>query len=274
MRLIVVDDEQNNLDAFEMETEDIKGIEIIGKFRNPKEALQFAEHNAVDLAVLDVEMPGMNGILLGHKLRECCADIALVYVTAYKEYAFEAFQLEACAYILKPFNRADIEKAILRAAQLSGKEEVLPGRKEIFIRTFGRFEVFVDGKPIEFKSSKAKELMALLVDRQGGIVTTEEALTYLWEDKPDNDSNRSLCRKVMQRLHNNLEQYGIDDIIVRHSRGRSLETSKVACDYYQYLDEGNEEGKPAFYGEYMTNYSWAEETLSRLLEYEDTRGGV
>lgn len=272
MKIMVVDDERNNLDAFEMETEGMRGIEIAARFQNPKEALRYAEHNAVDLAVLDVEMPGMNGILLGHKLRERRADIALIYITAYKEYAFEAFQLEAAAYILKPFNRADIERAIRRAAKLTGSNEVLPEKKDIFIRAFGRFEVFVDGKPVEFKSNKAKELLALLVDRQGGIVTTEECLTYLWEDRPDNDSNRSLCRKVTQRLHNNLEQYGIDDIVVRHGRGRSLEMSKVTCDYYQYL-EGNEEGRQAFFGEYMTNYSWAEETLSRLLDYESESGG-
>lgn len=264
MKIMIVDDEVNNLDAFEMETEGMEGIEIVGKFQNPKEALAYAMNMPVELAVLDIEMPEINGILLGHKLRECRPDIALVYVTGYKQYAFDAFQLEACAYILKPFNRMDIEKAIVRAGKIIGREEILQSKKQIFIQTFGRFEVFVNDRPVEFRSSKAKELLALLVDRKGGIVTTEEILTYLWEDKPDNDSNRSLCRKVIQRLHNNLERYGVEDIVLRHSRGRSLDVSKVTCDYYQYL-EGSEESRQAFSGSYMENYSWAEETLAGLL---------
>lgn len=267
MRTIVVDDEINNLKAFEMEAEDIKDIQIVGRFQNPKEALAYAQSAVVDLAVLDVEMPEINGILLGHRLRECCPDIALIFVTGYKQYAFDAFQLEASAYILKPFNKTDIEKAVVRAARLMGwHEPVLPKRK-IFIRTFGRFEVFVNDRPVEFKSSKAKELLALMVDRKGGIVTTEEMLSYLWEEKPDDDSSRSLCRKVIQRLQSNLSQYGIEDILIRHSRGRSLDLSKISCDYYLYMD-GPKENRPAFNGEYMSNYSWAEGTLGKLSKIE------
>lgn len=264
MKIIVVDDEKNNLDGFEMEAEGIEGLEIIGTFQNPKEAIAFVKETPVELAVLDVEMPEINGIMLGQRLKEIRPDIALIYVTAYKKYAYDAFRLEASAYILKPFNREDVERAFWRARKLTGMDDGIQKEKKVEIRTFGRFEVFVDGRPVAFRSGKAKELLALLVDRAGGIVTTEEMLTYLWENKPDSDSSRSLCRKVMQRLHNNLEQYGIEDIVNHHSRGRSLEKSKVECDYFAFLED-KEEARNAFYGEYMSNYSWAESTLSRLL---------
>ncbi|MDO4331667.1 MAG: response regulator [Eubacteriales bacterium] len=263
MKIMLVDDETNNMDAFEMETEGMEDIEIVGKFQNGQDALAFAAHERVELAVLDVEMPQINGIMLGRKLKERNPGIALVYVTGYKQYAYDAFQLEASAYLLKPFNREDVEKAILRAKKMAG----LADGPRVLIRTFGRFEVFVDDGPVVFKSRKAKELLALLVDRAGGIVTTEEILTYLWEDKPDTDSNRSLCRKVIQRLHNTLEEYGIGEIVLRHSRGRSLDRTKVDCDYYRWLEGKNGE-EQKFLGEYMTNYGWGEETLSRLLARE------
>jgi two-component SAPR family response regulator len=262
--VIAVDDERMNLDIFQMEAENLESVEIKGLFQNPMEALEFVNRNPVDIAVLDIEMPELNGIELGHKLRECCPDIALIYLTGYKEYAFDAFQLEASAYLTKPYHRQDIEYAIARAIKLSGKEAAQPEKPNIFIRTFGRFELFVKDRPVEFSSSKAKEMLALLVDRKGGIVTTEEMLTYLWEDRPDDDKSRNLCRKVLQRLHNQLEEQGIDDIIIRHNRGRSLDIGKVTCDYYEYLD-GNEERKHEFHGEYMSNYSWAEETLATLI---------
>lgn len=260
MKVILVDDEENNMDAFEMETEGMAEIEIAGRFRNPWEALSYVDTHPVDLAILDVEMPELDGIRLGKKMKACRPEIELIYLTAYKEYAYDAYQLYAGAYILKPFNRADIEKAIENLKRFSTKRFSDTDAPRVFIQTFGRFEVFLDGKPVEFKSAKAKELLALLVDRKGGIVTTEEMLTYLWEDKPDTDSSRSLCRKVVQRLHGNLEENGIGDIIERHTRGRSLKTDKVRCDYYEYL-----EGKKKFSGEYMSNYSWAEETFSRII---------
>lgn len=51
----------------------------------------------------------------------------------------------------------------------------------IFIRTFGYFDVFVNGSPILFRSEKAKELLALLVDRRGGYVSSSEAISILWK---------------------------------------------------------------------------------------------
>lgn len=269
MQVMLVDDEINNMDAFEMETEGIEWLEIVGRFQNPWEALSYVREHPVDLAVLDVEMPELDGIRLGEKIKEIRPEIELIYLTAYKKYAFDAYQIHAGAYILKPFNRADIEAAFMHLARLSGKNIFSKALPQVFIQTFGRFEVFLDGRPVEFKSLKAKELLALLVDRKGGIVTTEEMLTYLWEDRPDTDSSRSLCRKVVQRLHSNLEEYGIGDIIERHTRGRSLRTDRVRCDYYDFV-AGKEEGKRAFLRAYayMSNYSWAEETFSRLLEGE------
>jgi two-component SAPR family response regulator len=268
----------------------LKEVELVGTFQNPVEALEFASDNPVDIAVLDIEMPELNGIELGQRLKQRYPNIALVYITGYKEYAFDAFQLEASAYLTKPYFRKDIEYAISRAVKLSPgnigadesvteahttpgqrtdvevieQKEAAIGEARVFIRTFGYFEIFVNGKPIEFSSSKAKELLALLVDRKGGIVTTDEMITYLWEDRPDDEKSRNLCRKVVQRLHNRLRENGIEDIILRHNRGRSLDVSKVSCDYYQYL-QGSEERVNEFHGEYMTNYSWAEDTLATLI---------
>lgn len=267
MTAIIVDSDVGALEDFEKKAGKISGVEIVGKFRSPKAALSYVGNNTVDLAVLDTELPEMDGISLGKELRNICPDIVLIYVTEHEEHAFNAFQLDACAYIPKPAGEKELEKAMTKAEKLIGRKSVSVGEHKVFIQTFGRFEVFVDGIPVAFNSNKAKELLALLVDRKGGIVNTEEILTYLWEDKPDTDSSRSLCRKTIQRLHNNLQRYGVDYIIIRHSRGRSLDKSKVTCDYYDYL-AGKESVYRSFFGEYMINYSWAEETLSRLLKYE------
>lgn len=83
----------------------------------------------------------------------------------------------------------------------------------IFIRTFGYFDVFVDGVPILFRSEKAKELLALLVDRRGGYVSSSEAISILWENEPLSDQTRSRYRKVAMRLKDTLEQFGVSEIM-------------------------------------------------------------
>ena len=133
-----------------------------------------------------------------------------------------------------------------------------PNRVEI--RTFGYFDVFVNGKPIAFRNEKSKELFALLVDRRGGFVTSEEAIGFLWEDEPSSSVLSARYRKVALRLKNILEEYGIADIVETVGGKRRIVSEKVICDLYDYL-AGNKE---LFKGSYLTNYSWAEITLGEL----------
>ena len=139
----------------------------------------------------------------------------------------------------------------------------LPENRTVSIRTFGYFDVFVGDKPIAFRNKKSKELLALLVDRKGGYITSEEAISFLWEDEPANTVTLSRYRKVALRLKNTLEEYGILDIMETVDGKRRVVMENVQCDLYDYLS-GREEYSQLFKGSYLTNYSWAETTLSEL----------
>ncbi len=136
-------------------------------------------------------------------------------------------------------------------------------RGKVSIRTFGYFDVFVGGKPIAFRNKKSKELFALLVDRRGGYVTSEEAIGFLWEEEPVNAMTLSRYRKVALRLKNTLEEYGISDVVETVDGKRRIVMEKVRCDLYDYLS-GREEYARNFKGSYLTNYSWGEITLGEL----------
>ncbi|MDE6714579.1 MAG: PAS domain-containing protein, partial [Lachnospiraceae bacterium] len=85
--------------------------------------------------------------------------------------------------------------------EVKEQPQTLSGKK-VYIRTFGYFDVFVDGAPIAFRSQKAKELFALLVDRRGGFVSSEEAIGFLWEDEPLSSVVFARYRKIALRLKN------------------------------------------------------------------------
>ena len=149
---------------------------------------------------------------------------------------------------------------------VDGKE--LPAQtgtdRSVYIRTFGYFDVFVDDRPIAFRNEKSKELFALLVDRRGGFISSEEAISFLWENEPANSVTLARYRKVALRLKNILEEYGIADIVESVNGKRRLATEKVRCDLFDYLT-GQEEFSQLFKGSYLTNYSWSENTLATLL---------
>ena len=260
MKAVLIDDEPLAMERFAHLAKKIRDFEIVGKFDLVEEGLAFIESSDVDLAVLDIEMPGMNGIELGARIREKKPGINLIYVTGYEQYALKAYNLHAVAYLMRPYDFEEMEYAVETARKLMNTE-----KKEVVIRTFGQFDVFVDGHPVFFSSAKAKELLALLVDAKGGPISSGYAISILWEDKPFDEKSQSLYYKVAKTLENTLKAYDIQRILIKTRYERCLNRKEVTCDYYDYL-RGQEEAVSRFKGEYMSQYSWAEETLASMLD--------
>ena len=121
--------------------------------------------------------------------------------------------------------------------------------------------VFVEGKAIAFRNEKSKELLALLVDRRGGFVTSSEAISYLWEDEEVSQLTLARYRKVALRLKNLLEEYGIAHIVETVDGKRRIVPQNVSCDLFDCLAGQRE----LFKGSYLLNYSWGEVTAAELL---------
>ncbi len=159
---------------------------------------------------------------------------------------------------------------MLYSVESTSREEKvsLQERQTISIRTFGYFDVFVGDRPIAFRSKKSKELFALLVDRKGGYIDSEEAISFLWEDEPVGSVILARYRKVALRLKNTLEEYGIADVVETVDGKRRIVPEKVQCDLFDYLS-GKPEYTQLFKGSYLSNYSWGENTLGELLRAQE-----
>ena len=143
-------------------------------------------------------------------------------------------------------------------------------KKDVYLRMFGHFEIFVKGQSISFSSKKAKEMLALLADRRGGQVSVSETISVLWENEPANEVSKARCRKVYYRLRNTLKEYGIEDIVANSGRSKFLNMQLVHCDYFDYLAGRGQESE-LFKGRYLEDYSWGEETVALLTEMEKSR---
>ena len=174
------------------------------------------------------------------------------------EYALEALQIFVSGFLLKPANEADVRNVL---EHLRYPPENAP--VGIKIQCFGNFEIFVGGRALAFKRSKSKELLAYLVDRNGATCTNGEMLAVLWEDKPDTASLHSHLRNLIFDLSHTLEDAGVTGLLIRGRSTLALDTSKVDCDYYNFL-RGSRSATNFYRGEYMTQYSWAEVTRSAL----------
>lgn len=260
MRVMIVDDERLALRQFMLETEDIPGIEIAGAFSNPLQALEYLKENPVEAAFLDIEMPELNGIVLAEKMREIYPDLVVIFITGYEQYTLDALKVKADYYMTKPYDSRDIREVLERAKLLSARQ-----KKRVYIRTFGRFDLFIDGKAVYFSNTKAKELLALCVDHRGGAVTIEEAADKLWEDRIYDSRVKNLYRKAVMQIRQILSEYGVEEIFSGNRGSCQIDILKVDCDYYELL-KGNPDAVREWEitGNYLQEYSWAEETCARL----------
>ena len=222
MRVMIVDDERLALRQFMMETEDIPGIELAGAFSNPLQALEYLKENPVEAAFLDIEMPELNGIVLAGKMREISSDLVVIFITGYEQYTLDALKVKADYYMTKPYDSRDIKEVLERAKLLSARQ-----KKRVYIRTFGRFDLFIDGKAVYFSNTKAKELLALCVDHRGGAVTIEEAADKLWEDRIYDSRVKNLYRKAVMQIRQIVSEYGVEEIFSGNRGSWQIDMVKV-----------------------------------------------
>lgn len=267
MKTIIVDNDEISREIFLFFAGTIDTLEIVGAFSNPDDAVEYMENHSVELAVLDVRIAEMDGIELGHKLRTITPDLMLIYTTAEDTYSMDVLRLKIAAYLTKPLSREEVLYAIESAKLLSKRKQ-----KRVYARTFGYFDLFVDGKVVLFKSAKAKELLAYLIDRQGGTVTTEQIINVLWEDRPNDEATQSLCSKLVKTLKKELDEYKAGGILIQKRGVRSIDIDLLDCDMYDLMD-GSMEAKEHFFGDYMLEYSWAENKTNALWKRAKTIGG-
>lgn len=259
MRAIAVDDRKLPLEALiEAIQEAAPDIELTS-FRNPLDALAWEGIRGIDVAFVDIDMPGMNGIEFAHKLKLINPKVNIIFATGYSEYAGDAMGLHASGYLMKPITP---EKVRHELDDLRHPVEGTRSRR-LFVRCFGNFEVFVDGKPLAFERSRTKELLAYLVDRRGAVVANNEIEAVLWEDAASERSVHSYMRTLTADLRRSLEREGLGDVLVKRRGAQGVDPNTFDCDFYDFL-EGKPSAVNAYQGEYMSQYSWAEMTLAQL----------
>ena len=258
MNVIYVDDERIALECFEYEARSLKEIAQMNLFDRAEDALRFARENDVDVAFLDIEMPDMSGLLLAKSLQNIHPDICIIFVTAYSNYALEAFNADAIGYILKPYDCKAIEHALQKAMRMTPVR-----RAQVKIQTIPSFMMTVRGKPVQFSSSKSQELLALLIDHAGRSVLPGEVISCLWPERMMDEKTTALLRMTYRRLVLQLRSVGAEDILIAQGKHRSVNTEKVECDLYQILD-GDKQAARRYAGEYLREYSWAEMTNAML----------
>lgn len=274
---IVVDDEIAALNRFERIASNDQRLTIDGKFLYVEDAVAFIKKNPVDIAFLDIEMPEMNGLELAERLMEVDSYIRVIFVTAYNQYALEAFRAHAIGYLLKPLDVTEFTEQIDLLYRRYVHQPKKGAKGSLIVRCFGGFSVFTDdvASTIRWKTAKAEELFALLIHFNGRTRPKESLIETLWPElEPEKSAN--LFRVTCTYLRSALAECGYPGILVRELDGYRLDTGLIDCDLFRFslfnrsvsalnLEKLDELSK-LYSDEYLEGkpYDWADGTRPQL----------
>ena len=189
MKVLIVDDEQPARDRLRQLIDDEVGYEFVGEARNGREAVELSSELRPDIVLLDVRMPGLDGIETAHHLNTLEDPPAVVFTTAYDEYAVDAFDARAVGYILKPVRRSRLTAALQQASRLAPatlasvaeQAKLSSARKHVCVRTHGELRLIPVTEIVSFRADQKY----VTVDHENGRNLIDESLKALAEEFSD-----------------------------------------------------------------------------------------
>lgn len=260
MKILAVDDEEPILNDLILKLKSIDSTYSIKGFTNPLDAFDCCKTNFTpDIAFLDIEMFGINGLSLAQNLQQIHPNINIIFITGFSHYALDAFSLHASGYLTKPIRVSMIQEELSNLRNPISTQTSCP----IKAQTFGNFELFFDNQIMKFGRNKSKEIIAYLVDLKGSSCTNVELAAVLWEDKEYTRSIQNQLQVLISDMFKTLRNYNAEHIILKGRNSMAIDVNAIDCDLYHYLN-GDISNSKLFTGKYMSNYSWSEITLGTL----------
>ena len=217
MKTILIDDEPIALEVLEHMLAPYEEINIIGKYTKYTDALESLKYQKPDLIFLDIEMGEMNGLELAEVFIRQLDKVEIVFVTAYSEYAVEAFELNAIDYLLKPIQENRLLKAIERLkgkVRIGNVERRGKGQNKLKVHSFGGFQVTDNqGNPLAWRTQKSKELFAYLWDEKDRPVTKDSIIEDVFPDR-EMEKATTLLHTTIYQIRKNLERLGYSNGII------------------------------------------------------------
>ena len=235
MRAIIIDDEKMALELLGILLSKFNEVELVGSYCNPMQALVGLPSLKVDVVFLDIEMGDIYGIEFAEKLLLLQEDLEIVFVTAYSQYAVDAFELNVIDYLLKPISEERLQKSIGRVQNKLAKKKQEKKTGNLYIQSFGSFEVFdSEGKPMKWRTQKNKELLAYLWFHENRRINKNIILDTIFMDH-DIEKATTLLHTTVYQLRKSLRNLGLKNPIRYSNEAYELNVN-FKSDYADFLE--------------------------------------
>ncbi|GAB2538965.1 response regulator [Gracilibacillus alcaliphilus] len=283
MHIFLFDDEPLALDFLEYQLKKTSKVNTIDKSTSANIEQHLHKIRQADAVFLDIEMPEISGLELAEKLLEVNPDIILVFVTAYDQYALEAFKFHALDYLLKPVQVDRLQLTLERIEKLIiDKKKKWKSDKPLTINIFNELTFQFEGESqkinIKWRTSKAKELFLYLLHQKEQKILKTKLIHLFW---PDIDYRKAYAQLYVTIYHirKTLRDFNSYIMITNINDGYVLELHQATVDRNQWesklkrnitINEDTvkqlEELLDVYTGSYLRNndYVWLEAERYRI----------
>ncbi len=283
MKIWLIDDEQPCLDEMAWLLKKYSDLELGLAETDPARALETITYSPPDAVFLDIDMPKLNGLELALRIQEKCPGVVVIFVTAYAQYALEAYKAHPLDFLLKPVNQARLDDCIGHLRKhyelLHPKEPAKPG---LTIHCFGMFEL-VCTTEVKWSTRRVKELLLYLIGKNGYPASKPELLGVLFGGQADKSAVHNLYMTIY-RLKSLLDIIDPERKLIRLTEDNALIIAPGVCDFTDFMrfarekpvitEENASEATRAlslYRGTYLEkeSYGWAGESANEAEnEYE------
>lgn len=213
MRVIIVDDEPIALEILATLLLSYDDIEIVGSYTDPLIALKEVKNKKAGIIFLDIEMGKMNGLEAAEAFINVDDTLEIVFITAYSQYAVDAFEINAIDYLLKPIQKKRLDMTIerLRARKEEHAKKAIKRKGsdcKIRINCLGNLQVYDNlGNQVRWRTRRAKELFAYLWLQNNKPVSKNLIMEEVFSDKNPEEAAAMLHTTVYQ-LRNSFKKLG------------------------------------------------------------------
>lgn len=293
IKVLLVDDELPALREMEFLLKGHEGMHVVGTCQTAQEAKQKVRELSPDCVFLDIGLPGVEGLELAEAIGELKPGVNIVFVTAYSDYALEAFKVHPLDYIVKPVDEKRFQLTVEHLIkQVEFKKKMQEKETRTVIRCMENFEIFTESetkKHIRFATRQVKEMFAYLISRYERLVSRDELIEQVFGGA-ENDKTVNLLHVTAYKMRSALEEIGAPRSSITIRGNYTLETAEGVCDYvdfmkfvsaYSAIDDDNiataEAVADLYRGPFLDNedYAWALDLRAGLeLEYERLMLGI
>ncbi|CAC9973396.1 MULTISPECIES: LytR/AlgR family response regulator transcription factor [Flavobacterium] len=226
LKCLLLDDEIPGLTYLKMLCEQIPELEIIKTFNNPQKLLSDIPELEFDLLISDIEMPGMDGL----HLAEMVGNKLVIFCTAYKEYAADAFNIDAVDYITKPVKLERLQKAVSKALERFEKPDA--AKKFIQLNTDkGKTLLYFNQvQYIKTAVSDSRDKTVLLAD--GSFLNLKNVkFDTLLKELPETDFCRINKKEIIAVKA--IKFFNHNEIVLHHIEENNKNTTLILSDTYR-----------------------------------------